>query len=125
MKRNDRWSMKGQTPVVKTPTTRSQSRTMLGAIFYDGLVQLSLNMPEIQNKKRKRQDGCSDTPSCGTVTGHYKSFIKQVISVLKHPKYMNSYLIMDNAPIHKNESIHRIEKSKDISVYSFYHIRQN
>ncbi|ODV76675.1 uncharacterized protein CANTADRAFT_149038 [Suhomyces tanzawaensis NRRL Y-17324] len=56
-------------------------------------------------------------PSKGTVTGHYKQFLLNVMDVLDNNSLMsNSYLIMDNANSQKNPSISRIISYREYRI---------
>lgn len=115
MKRSGGWAPKGVTPVVKTPSTRSENRTILGAICYFGVVQLSLRKPKAPslNKKRKLELDKQQDTSRGTITGHYKQFLLDLMDTMDaHPVMKNAYLVMDNASIHKNASIARIIQAR-------------
>lgn len=47
------------------------------------------------------------------MTGHYKQSLLEVMDSLDpHPAMKNSYLVMDNASIHKHPSIKRIAAAK-------------
>ena len=44
----------------------------------------------------------------GIVTGHYFNFICDTMSLLdKHEEFKDCYIVMDNAPIHKNADIEK------------------
>lgn len=111
MKRSGAWAPRGNTPVVKTPSTRAENLTILGAICTHGIVQLSLRKPRAPLTSKKRKVGLNEVvdSSRGTITGHYKQFLLDVMDVLDKSPYMrNCYLVMDNASIHKSLSIGRI-----------------
>lgn len=119
MKKSGGWAPKGVTPVVKTPTTRAENRTIVGAICYHGVVQMSLRKPKApgQSKKRRIEGEGPEKVTKGTVTGHYKQFLFDLIDCLdKHPILNGAYLVMDNASIHKNPSISRIVSARGYRI---------
>lgn len=115
MKRSGGWAPKGETPVVKTPLTRAENRSVLGAVCYEGVVLMSLRKPitPLQSKKRKLQSEVSIPTPKGTTSGHFKRFLMDAMNVLdQYPSFKNAFLVMDNASIHKNSSIVRLITSR-------------
>ncbi|KAI9303254.1 hypothetical protein BJ944DRAFT_165755 [Cunninghamella echinulata] len=56
MRRSNAWAPKGKTPIVETSSTRAKNHTILGAISYYGVVNISLrkpNRPQIKKKEIK------------------------------------------------------------------------
>lgn len=117
--RSQGWALKGETPVVKTPTTRAESKTVLGAICYRGIVQLTLRQPFILSgrKKRKFTGETAADVTRGTNTGHFKQFLLNVMDELdKDEQLSGMYLVMDNASIHKSVSVERIVIARGYKV---------
>jgi hypothetical protein len=106
MKRSGGWASRGQTPVVKVPFTRAENRTILGAVCYHGVVQLSLRKPKapFQNKRRKVDDHNSNSRT-GTVTGHHKQFLFDLMTcldehpILKMPMWLWIMLVSIRIPV--------------------------
>lgn len=119
LKRSQGWARKGKIPVVETPSTRAQSKTVLGAICFKGIVQLTLRKPFTlaERKKRKITGESAVDVAGGTTTGHFKQFLLNVMDELdQDAEFSGVYLVMDNASIHKNESIQRIVMSRGYKV---------
>jgi len=113
MKRNVAWSKIGSRAEVVIPKTRAKTTTILGAISPYGVINVKVRKPRAvkQNKKRKSGGGKAviNTQSRGgTVTGHYFNFICDTMDILdKHEEFKDCYIVMDNAPIHKNADIEK------------------
>jgi transposase len=122
MKRTFAWGRVGKRAIVKTPKTKSKTTTILGAVSALGVVNVKVRLPKVaQSKKRKldgnKEDGKKQT--VGTVTGHYFNFIATTLDIMdQHDMFKGYYLVMDNAPIHKNLDIkHYIESRGYGCVY--------
>ena len=111
MKRNYAWSGKGKRAVVTVPKTRAKTTTIIGAISPYGIVNIKIKLPKVTapSKKRKAGNGSvqqMQTGKGGTLTGHYFNFLASTMDGMdKHEAFKGHYLIMDNAPIHKNKDI--------------------
>jgi transposase len=116
LKRSYARSKKGTPAIVKVPKTRAKTTTIMGAISAKGVVKVSVRLPKASaNKKRKIDDRNKNTDSRGggTKSGHYFNFIKSCLDVMdKHEEFKGNYLVMDNAPIHKNEDIQNYIESR-------------
>jgi hypothetical protein len=109
MKRSRAWSRKGTRDIVTRPTTRANTTSILGAISAAGLITIGVKKP--RPAKKRKADGYI---SSGTVTGHYISFLKTTLDEMDE----HHYIVMNNAPIHTNESIKKyIEYRGYRSVY--------
>ncbi|KAM9919218.1 hypothetical protein OXX59_008102 [Metschnikowia pulcherrima] len=109
MKRSGGWAPSGATPVVLDPSISAQSTSIVRVISCYGVVHLSLREAVIGRKRQRNENGDLTPKTRGTVTGHFKQFLTDLLdSMDKHSRFRNCYLIMDNAPIHKNASIVRI-----------------
>lgn len=107
MNRSMAWSKKDSLAVVTVSKTRAKMTTTLGAISASGLIQCNLRLPQALTRKRKRTNA-SEAIYRGTVTGHYLSFLKATMDEMdKFDNVKGHYLVMDNAPIHKAETISR------------------
>ncbi|KAG1255894.1 hypothetical protein G6F68_010039 [Rhizopus microsporus] len=112
MKRSVAWSKKGSRAVVVVPKTRAKTTTILGAISPYGVVNIKVRRPKapIPSKKRKAAGSTQNTQNTkgGTVTGHYFNFIASTLDILdQHEQFKGNYIVMDNAPIHKNADIRK------------------
>lgn len=112
MKRSVAWSKKGTRAVVVVPKTRAKTTTILGAISPYGVVNIKVRRPRvlIPSKKRKTAGSVQAAGNAkgGTVTGHYFNFIASTLDILdKHEQFKGNYIVMDNAPIHKNADIRK------------------
>jgi hypothetical protein len=116
MNRSGAWARKGEIPVVKFENTRAVSHTILGAISAYAVVNISIRTPSVSTtqlvpvevgKKRKLGNGKTQKPKPkGTTTDHYLRFLSDTLDILDDYEYMqSSYIIMDNAPIHKRANI--------------------
>jgi hypothetical protein len=124
MKRSFAWKPVGNRSVVKIPKTKSKTTTILDAISALGVVNVKVRLPKVvRSKKKKRKlegnkkDGKKQT--VGTVTGHYFNFIASTLDIMdKYEIFKGHYLVMNNAPIHKNKDIkHYIESHGYGCVY--------
>ncbi|KAG2217652.1 hypothetical protein INT45_000782 [Circinella minor] len=85
MRRNYRWSPKGEVTHIKVPKLRTQSKTIIAAISHIGIV-----------------DVCVKTTKGGTRTRDFVQFLECVMDELDEQGLSNQHwnLIYDNAPIH-------------------------
>ncbi|KAG2200617.1 hypothetical protein INT47_007361 [Mucor saturninus] len=92
MKRNYAWSSKGEWAIVKIPKTRAKTTTIIGAISSIVIINNKVKLPKVTapSKKRKATIGFVQT----------QTDVMDQFEVFK-----GHYLIMDNAPIHKNQDI--------------------
>lgn len=112
MKRSMAWSKKGSLAVVTVPKTRAKTTTILCAISASGLIQCNLRLLQASTRKRKRTNA-SEVIYRGTVTDHYLSFLKATMDAMdKFNNMKEHYLVMDNAPIYKAETISRYIESR-------------
>ena len=103
LRRSRGWSKRGTRAIVKTPKTRAETTTILGAISSSGLVNVSVRVPKAIKRQKANGD---EYISTGTITGHYFSFLKATMDEMdRHEKHKNYYIVMDNAPIHINSDI--------------------
>lgn len=111
MKRNYAWSGKRKRAVVTIPKTRAKTTTIIGAISPYGIVNVKIKLPKVTapSKKRKAANGFVQQTQAGkggALTGHYFNFLASTMDAMdKHEAFQGHYLIMDNAPIHKNKDI--------------------
>jgi len=111
LKRTMAWSEKGTRTEVVVPQTRAKTTTTLGAtsVCVGGL-NVQVRLPGTSNKKRKLAGTSSGkaTASVGTVIGHYFNFVAKAMDIMdQHEQFKDSYLIMDNAPVHTAKDIER------------------
>lgn len=105
IKRTGRWAKNGEPPN-KSSLTGTHNRTLLGAICYEGVVQLSLCKPKAPAQLKGKVIDALMITTKGI--GHYRQFILDLMKVLgKHPQFRNSYIVTDNAKI-KNKGISSI-----------------
>ncbi|KAG1098298.1 hypothetical protein G6F40_011979 [Rhizopus arrhizus] len=87
---------------IRQPKTRAKTTTILGAISPYGVINVKVRKPRAVNQNKKRKAGGS------TVTGHYFNFICDTMDVLdKHEEFKDCYIVMNNAPTHKNADIEK------------------
>ena len=102
MKRTVAWSKIGSRAEVVIPKTKAKTTTILGAISPYGVINVKVRKPRAVNQNKKRKAGG------GTATGHYFNFICDTMDVLdQHEEFKYCYIVMDNAPIHKNADIEK------------------
>ncbi|KAG0754563.1 hypothetical protein G6F57_006105 [Rhizopus arrhizus] len=110
MRASRAWAPRGQMAVTITPTTKAPSHTILGAISYVGVVNLSIRVPKQPPKvrkvqggrKRKNPEASNEEVLKGTTVGYYMQFIQETLNILdKYDQMRGFYFIRDNAPIHK------------------------
>ncbi|KAG1628546.1 hypothetical protein G6F44_011880 [Rhizopus delemar] len=113
MKRTVAWSKIGSRAEVVIPKTRAKTTTIRGTVSPYGVINVKVRKPRAvsQNKKRKAGGGKAITNTQirgGTVTGLYFNFICDTMDVLdQHEEFKYCYIVMDNAPIHKNADIEK------------------
>ncbi|KAG0841955.1 hypothetical protein G6F17_009019 [Rhizopus arrhizus] len=113
MKRTVAWSKIGSRAEVVMPKTRAKTTTILGAISPYGVINVKVRKPRAVNQNKKRKSGggkavINTQSRDSTVTGHYFNFICDIMDVLdKHEEFKDCYIVMDNAPIHKNADIEK------------------
>jgi hypothetical protein len=125
MTRGRAWSAVGEPAVVETPFGRAVSHTVLGAISFAGVVNVSMREPG--NIKRRKVIGAtkrkapSDQVSVpnGTTGAHYMHFIVDTMDIMDAFSDMKGYhIVMDNARIHVPALIDPlIEKRGYVPVY--------
>lgn len=86
------WSARGTPAIVTTPSTKTVSHTVLGAISAMGIIDMELRVPSPSKKRKvargsKRKASEPRKPaSKGTTTGHYLNFILKTLDQMdKHP----------------------------------------
>lgn len=94
------------------PKTRAKTTTILGAISPYGVVNVKVRRPRAPVPSKKKKTACSTqtigNAKGGTVTGHYFNFIVSTLDILdQHEQLKGHYIVMDNAPIHKNTDIRK------------------
>lgn len=105
-----------QQPITKVPKSRGVNLSVLGAICWDGVPNLSLRTLPV-SKKRPRITGKRNRPlepeeSRGTNSDHFAAFLNSLMDTLDKLDKKGMYLVMDNAPIHKTEYIHALVKGR-------------
>lgn len=114
LKRTMAWSKVGERAIIETPQTKAKTITILGAISPFGVVNVKVRRPyEVSSKKRKlpgkaQASSSQAVKTTGTVAGHYFNFVASTIDVLdQHEEFKDSYILMDNCPIHNSNDISR------------------
>ncbi|KAG0807782.1 hypothetical protein G6F17_010171 [Rhizopus arrhizus] len=113
MKKTVAWSKISSRAEVAIPKTRAKTTTILGAISPYGAINMKVRKPRAVNQIKKRKAGggkavINTQSRGGTVTGHYFNFICDTMDILdKHEEFKDCYIVMDNAPIHKNADIEK------------------
>lgn len=117
IRRNFGRSSKGKPARVIVPPNRGVSITIVGAICELGIIDLSLKRPQAQvkkvanSKKRKLESGETEATTTtirskvGTRTEHFLYFLAGVMDELDRHGMTGRYIVMDNAPIHKNPQV--------------------
>lgn len=143
MRNNWAKSASGTPAVVTIPNTRAQSHTIIGAIHSSSIIHVVLKKPSPKfeteagnKKKRKANNGKkkvaaeinSEEPivdiaditkpaSKGTTTAHFVKFMNELLDVMDFDKNLKgSYIVMDNASIHKSQPMIRKIESKGYHV---------
>ena len=115
IRRNFGRSKRGTPARAVVPSQRGVSITILGAICELGPFNVSLRKPQAvqSSNKRKRSDGTTVLNArIGTRTEHFIEFLGKVMDILDENNMKGRYLVMDNAPIHTNQSIARIVEQR-------------
>ncbi|RCH84565.1 hypothetical protein CU098_007571, partial [Rhizopus stolonifer] len=103
---------KEKTAVVTIPVTEAPSHSIIGVISSVGVVNLSIRILEVQPKKGPK----------GTTTGHRLRFLNETLNIMdKHHEMRESYLIMDNTPIHTLNQMEEVVKGRNRN-YKFVHL---
>ncbi|KAG1167311.1 hypothetical protein G6F55_009242 [Rhizopus delemar] len=104
-------SIRGTSATVETPTTRAITHTILVTITANDIIAIKIREP-LKPKKakidggRKRKKPSAKNMYKGTVTGHYIGFISKTLDETdRFPEMNNSYIIMNNVPIHISQGI--------------------
>ncbi|KAG1048521.1 hypothetical protein G6F43_009092 [Rhizopus delemar] len=119
MNRSGAWAPKGETPIVQIKSTRAVSHTILGAVTAYAVVNVSIRTPSLATKKlvpvevgkkRKLDQGkAQKLKPKGATTDHYLRFLSDILDILDAYEYaQGSYIIMNNAPIHKRAGIQKM-----------------
>ncbi|KAG0007781.1 hypothetical protein BGZ82_005109, partial [Podila clonocystis] len=93
--------------------------SVIGAICWDGVLNLSLRTPQISKKcphvsgKKSKAEKAEETEeSRGTNSNHFAAFLVSLMNELDKLGKKGVYLVMDNAPIHKTEYIQALIKGR-------------
>lgn len=108
-------SVRGNPEKAAVPTQHGITLTIIGAICEVGVANLVLKKPQaVVSKKRKAVDGKSREVNgrIGTQKEHYLESISSTMDVLDQSNMKECYLVMDNAPIHKSETVRALIESK-------------
>ncbi|KAG2215075.1 hypothetical protein INT45_007368 [Circinella minor] len=116
MRRNYGWSERGRPVHIKVKTRRSPTITLLAAVCNDGLVEVSLRIPQKADKKRRAKVKRSQTTkekedeekngeqemkkTKGTNSHDFLAFLHLVMDRLEEQGRTGCYLVIDNAPIY-------------------------
>ncbi|ORE11556.1 hypothetical protein BCV72DRAFT_324490, partial [Rhizopus microsporus var. microsporus] len=117
----------GTRTVVKTAKTKVTSHSVIGAIHSSVVHHVSLKKPSpkpetnnIAKKKRKGDDTSAVDVKLvpkGTTTVHSTKFVNEFFDIMNEDEYLkDSYLVMDNASIHKSKPIIRKIKVKGYRI---------
>ncbi|CEP06835.1 hypothetical protein [Parasitella parasitica] len=110
------WSRKGTPCKVLVPKSKGKNITILGAISSAGIIDVSLRIPEVLGSasKKRSADGkvINVTAKVGTRTEHFYNYLQNMLQVLNKNNLHGQYIVMKNAPIHKNESIRELIESQ-------------
>ncbi|CEP19829.1 hypothetical protein [Parasitella parasitica] len=110
------WSRKGTPCKVLVPKSKGKNITILGAISSAGIIDISLRVPEVlgSTSKKRIADGkvIKTTAKVGTRTEHFLNYLHNTLKVLEKNNLRGQYIIMDNAPIHKNQSVKQLIESQ-------------
>ncbi|CEP09973.1 hypothetical protein [Parasitella parasitica] len=114
--RTRRWSRQRKPCKVLKPKSKGRNITILGAISLAGIIDISLRVPEVLGSasKKRSADGkvFKVAAKIGTRTEHFYNYLQNVLDVLNKNNLLGQYIVMDIAPIHKNESIRQLIESK-------------
>lgn len=109
MKRSQGWAPKGKTPVILTPSTKSENISVLGAICYLGVVSLSIRVPGKARKRKRDEHGKIVQTPRGTNAPLFIQFLSHTLDNLdEFPQFKNCYLVMDNASFHRNRDVRKL-----------------
>jgi transposase len=113
LRRGFGWSKKGTPAKTVIPTQKGVNITIMGAICELGVVCLSLRKPTacVSIKEGKKVKGV-----VGTRTGDFLAYINAVMDALETRGLTKRYLVMDNAPIHKNPAIRELIEARGHQV---------
>ncbi|KAG1456885.1 hypothetical protein G6F56_006732 [Rhizopus delemar] len=93
------WSVKGMPAITTTPTTRTVSHTVLGAISTKFVVAMELRNPQEERSKRIKIVRSGQT-------SYYVRFLENRMDEMDlYPELKGHYIVMDNAPIHTADRI--------------------
>ncbi|CEP10862.1 hypothetical protein [Parasitella parasitica] len=119
-------SASGTPSIVTTPSTRSVSHTIVGAISAMGVVNIEIRLPNMKPKKikvdgarKRKQPQPKKAVSKGTVTGHYMLILQYTMDLMdQYPEMKGFYIVMDNALIYTADDIDEmISKRGYKSIY--------
>jgi transposase len=110
MKRGFGWSPKGKPARAEVKALKGLNITIMGAMCELGVVNLTMRTPKLVTCATKT--GSKVAKRSGTKTEDFLAFITSVMDVLDAHDMHGRYLVMDNAPIHKSESITALIKSR-------------
>ena len=112
--------IRGTPAKAKVSNNRSVNLTILGAIAAEGVVNLSLQRPQLvtgSKKKRKLENGEERTiAKVGTRTQHFIDFIEIVMNILDKNNMTGKTLVMDNVRIHHSKAVKEFIESKGLKV---------
>lgn len=136
-------SKSGKKAVVKQPQTRAPTHTIIGAIHSSSIMHVAVRKPpprkEIEAAKKKRKanngkkraateisredvevydDSADNKPvKKGTTTAHFVKFMNELLAVMDAEEvFKGSYIVLDNASIHKSKPMLRKIESKGYKV---------
>jgi hypothetical protein len=92
------------------PTSRGISVTILGDIFAQGIIDISLRKPiTVAGSKKRKSDSnvVTITVRSGIRREHFLGYLQNVMEALDKKDLKEYYIVLDNAPIHKPATIGR------------------
>lgn len=84
--------------------------TILGNIFAQGMIYISLRKPiTVADSKKRKADSTvvTTTVKVGTRTDHFLGYLPNIMEALDKKDLKEHYIVLDNAPIHKPANIRR------------------
>lgn len=116
LKRNFGRSLKGTPAKGTVPTGKGVTITILGAISEAGVIDIYLRKPQAVSVSKKRKVNGKEAKTVngriGTRTGHFLSYISNVMDVLDKRDMKGHYIVMDNAPIYIPGKVRELIESR-------------